>query len=99
MMLLKLRLAVLDEIGLIRINNLAGGIRNSGIKDVTYHGKLIPIRRFDENESLALGTVEFTGIGQELATICEVSTVDEFYKYIIEKMWKNFVDFSRLSAY
>lgn len=83
----------LDSIGLIQFQNLAGFQRSGWPKkvDVFYCGRPL-ILEFPEEEknSLPIGKVLLTKLGQELVSICSAPEVEGFFDYMKEK-WKPFL--------
>ena len=85
---------------MIKINGIAGGIRNSGVKDVLYFNTHIAMKKLTEGQTIWLGQVEYTKIGSELAESIrnDMQPIEEFTEFLIEK-WKHFIDFSRMQHY
>ncbi|MDE0315778.1 MAG: DUF2806 domain-containing protein [Candidatus Poribacteria bacterium] len=91
------KLKYLEEIELIKTNKVAGGIRNSGIKDVSYFNTHIAMKKLTENQTIWLGFIEYTKIGAELSLSIRNNNlpIEEFMEFLIEK-WKHFIDFPRM---
>ena len=94
------KLKYLEEIELIKTNRVAGGIRNSGIKDVSYFSTYITMKKLTEGQTVWLGWVEYTKIGSELAGSIRNDNlpIEEFMEFLMEK-WKHFIDCSRMQDY
>lgn len=81
-------LSHLDSIGLIQFDNLAGYRRLKLPKkfSVHYYGKPVKLEMpNDSGNSLELGKVLLTKIGQELAPICGSHPFNGFFEYVCEK--------------
>lgn len=84
-------LSHLEDIGLIKFASLAGFARKGFDKymQVFYYGTPITIEfRNDDNNSIDIGQVMLTKIGEELAPISKPSPQNDFFDYIIQK-WHN----------
>ena len=94
------KLNYLEEIELIKTNRVAGGIRNSGIKDVSYFNTDITIKKLTAGQTMWLGWVEYTKIGSELAGSIRNDNlpIEKFMEFLIEK-WKHFIDHPRMQGY
>ena len=94
------KLEYLEEIELIKTNKIAGGIRNSGIKDVSYFNTYITMKKLTEGQTVWLGWVEYTKIASELAgSIRNYNLpIEEFMEFLMEK-WKHFIDRPRMQDY
>lgn len=80
----------LDSIGLIQFNSLSGFQRLGLPKkfDVLYCGQPLSLTMENESEnSLPIGNVLLTKMGEELVNICRVPGVDGFMDYVKEQ-WK-----------
>lgn len=78
----------LDEIGLLSFEHLSGYQRISLPKNtiVSYYGTPINIEFKNENDnSLDIGKVLLSKIGQELAPICDPGAIPEFFDYVLKK--------------
>lgn len=81
----------LDDIGLISFGHLAGFQRVKQPERIQafYYGHLVKIQfKNKENNSLSLGKVLLSKIGQELAPVTSSSKIPEFLDYIKEKWTK-----------
>lgn len=86
-------LSHLDNIGLIRFNNLSGFIRQGLPKKIAvfYCGQPLPLVMENEKDNkLTIGKVLLTQVGRELATVCQAQEVDGFVDYVKEQ-WKQFL--------
>ena len=85
-------LSHLESIGLIQFNNLTGYSQLQLPKNfaVIYYGRLLSLEMpNDADNTLELGHVLLTKIGQELAPICGSKPVDGFWEYVMDK-WKEY---------
>ncbi len=81
----------LENIGLIQFGNLAGYQRLKLPKKfrVFYYGRPVDLEMPNEaDNSLDLGSVLLTKIGQELVPICNSQPIEGFFEYICDK-WTN----------
>lgn len=87
------KLKYLEEIELIKLNRVTGGIRNRGIKDVSYLNTYITMKKLTAGQTMWLGWVEYTKIGSELAESIRNDNlpIENFMEFLIEK-WKHFID-------
>lgn len=94
------KLKYLEEIELIKINGIAGGIRNSGIKDVVYFNTYIAMKKLTEGQTMWLGQVEYSKIGSELAGSIRNDNlpIEKFMEFLMKK-WKHFIDHPRMQDY
>ena len=86
-------LSHLETIGLVQYESLTGFVKNSSIKRfaVLYYGKPLPLEiPGDANNTLKVGKILLTKIGQELAPICGSTPVDGFYEYVKDQ-WKQYL--------
>lgn len=82
----------LENIGVVQYERLAGFVKNSSIKRfvVLYYGKPLSLEMpGDANNTLKVGKILLTKIGQELAPICGSKPVAGFYEYVKEQ-WKQY---------
>lgn len=93
-------LEYLEEIELIKISRIAGGIRHSWVKDVSYFNIDITMKKRTENQTMWLGYIEYTKIGSELAKSIrnDMQPIEGFIEILIEK-WKHFIDYPRMQGY
>ncbi len=83
----------LESIGLIQFNHLTGFVRQKAPKSfaVFYYGrKLILEMPNDTDNTLELGKVLLTRVGQELAPICGSMPVEGFWEYVKDQ-WKQYL--------
>ena len=84
-------LSNLESIGLINFNNIAGFqlLKLPKTFSILYYGQHIKFEMpKDADNSIELGKVLLTKLGQELAPICGSQPVDGFKEYILE-CWKS----------
>ena len=85
-------LSHLDSIGIIQFDSLSGFVRH-GLPNslaVAYYNRLLTLEMPNEaDNTLQLGHVRLTKIGQELAPICGSRPVDGFWDYMMDK-WKQY---------
>ena len=91
------KLKHLEEIELIKMNMIAGGIRYEWVKDVSYFDKHIAMKKRTEGQTMWLGHIEYTQIGSELAQSIrnDMQPIEGFIEFLITK-WKHFIDISRM---
>jgi hypothetical protein len=83
-----LSLTHLENIGLIKFNNLQGFLLQQLQQNITLLYFEIPIQfnfKSPEKNKLQIGKVMFTKSGQELASICGARPDFEFLKYMVKK--------------
>lgn len=83
----------LDAIGLIRFNSLSGFVRRGLPKEFTvaYCGNPTKLTMKNETDnSLTIGKVLLTRMGEELVSVCNAPGVDDFPEYVKEQ-WKEFL--------
>ena len=83
----------LESIGLIQFNHLTGFVRQKLPKSfaVFYYGRKLTLEMLnDTDNTLELGKVLLTRIGQELAPICGSKPVEGFWKYVKDQ-WKQYL--------
>jgi hypothetical protein len=86
-------LSHLESIGLIRLNSVTGFSRFNVGKTLptVYNGKLLVLEMpKDSGNTLDIGKVFLTKIGQELAPICGSEPVEGFWEYANER-WKQYL--------
>ena len=86
-------LSHLETIGLVQYESLTGFVKSSSTKRfvVLYYGKPLPLEMpGNANNTLQVGKILLTKIGQELAPICGSTPVDGFYEYIKDQ-WKQYL--------
>jgi hypothetical protein len=81
----------LEDIGLVKFENLSGFIRKVPDKYVSifYYGRPLTIEFPDNKPHIELGKVLLTQAGQELASICGSAQSDDYYSYVISEWQKN----------
>ncbi len=82
----------LDSIGLIQFSNLTGFVRRGFPESFTlfYYGESLAFQMHQpENNTLSIGKVLLTKIGQELAPICGSTPVNGFMEYVKTKWAKH----------
>ena len=85
-------LSHLESIGLVQYAGLSGVVKNISVKRfvVLYYGKPLSLEMpEDANNTLEVGKIFLTKIGQELAPICGSKSVDGFYEYVKDQ-WKQY---------
>ena len=83
----------LETIGLVQYEGLTGFVKSGSIKRfvVLYYGKpLLFEMPGNANNTLEIGKILLTKIGQELAPICGSKPVDGFYEYVKDQ-WKQYL--------
>ena len=83
----------LDSIGLIQFQHLSGFLRTELPKTfvVLYCGKPLVLEMpQEEKNSLSIGKILLTKLGQELATVCSAPVVDGLVEYV-SVQWKEFL--------
>ena len=83
----------LESIGLIQFNHLAGFVRQKLPKrfTVSYYGRSLTLEMpSDAGNTLELGKVLLTRVGQELAPICGSKPVEGFWEYVKDQ-WKEYL--------
>lgn len=86
-------LSHLETIGLVQYESLTGFVKSGSIKRfvVLYYGKLLLLEMpGNANNTLEIGKILLTKIGQELAPICGSKPVDGFYEYV-KGRWKQYL--------
>ena len=86
-------LSHLESIGLIQFDGLAGFIRQKLPKKfgIFYHGRVLVLEMsHDADNTLEIGKVLLTRIGQELAPICGSKPVEGFWEYVMDQ-WKKYL--------
>jgi len=81
-------LAHLESLGLVQFNSLGGFRRLKLPKSITvfYYGKLTNLTFPAESDNeLQLGNVLLTRAGQQLASVCGSTPVEEFYDFIFDR--------------
>lgn len=89
------RLFHLDSIGLIQFNQLSGYVRRNlpGAPELcatSYFGRLLLLSLPEETDSVDIGKVSLTLVGQQLSRICQVEPVDGFFEYVKDR-WKDVI--------
>jgi hypothetical protein len=83
----------LDSIGLIQFQHISG-FRRTGLPKkfaVLYCGKpLILEMQEEEKNSLSIGKILLTKLGQELVSVCSAPGVDGLFEYVSDQ-WKEFL--------
>ena len=76
-------LVQLENLGLIRFDNIGGFVQQSTEIKVggSYFGKPLQFTLRDDNKTLPVGSVLFTQSGEQLARICQVEPTEGFYEY------------------
>ena len=83
----------LESIGLVQFNSLTGLVRQKLPKrfDVFYYGRKFTLEMpHDADNTLEIGKVRLTRIGQELESICGSKPVEGFWEYVKDK-WKKYL--------
>ena len=83
----------LETIGLVQYEGLTGFVKSGSIKRfvVLYYGKPLLLEMpGNANNTLKIGKILLTKIGQELAPICGSKPVDGFYEYVKDQ-WKQYL--------
>ena len=83
----------LETIGLVQYEGLTGFVKSGSIKRfvVLYYGKPLLLEMpGNANNTLEIGKILLTKIGQELAPICGSKPVDGFYEYVKDQ-WKQYL--------
>ena len=83
----------LDSIGLIRFDTLSGFTRLKLPKQFTVLYCGVPLKLTMENEtdnSLVIGNVLLTKMGEELVKVCKAPGIDDFVGYVKEQ-WKEYL--------
>lgn len=86
-------LSHLQDIGLVQFANLTSFLKTGCPKRFTvlYYGKLLLLEMpGDINNTLEIGKIHLTKIGQELALISGSKPVDGFYEYV-KAQWKQYL--------
>lgn len=86
-------LSHLENIGVVQYESLTGFVNNSSINRfvVFYYGKPLSLEMpGDANNTLNVGKILLTKIGQELAPICGSKPVDGFYEYVKDQ-WRQYL--------
>ncbi|MCY3791815.1 MAG: DUF2806 domain-containing protein [Gemmatimonadetes bacterium] len=90
-------LSHLEDVGLVKFNNLTGFIvQGIGKKcQLYYYGRgLVLEMPKDENNPLEVGSVLLTKVGWELMQVCEGRRVDGFWEYVSDR-WRQYLPSSR----
>ena len=85
-------LSHLESIGFIHFNSVGGFTLNGFPKEFVtlYFGMILLLEMpKNKNNSLDIGQVRFTRIGEELSTICASERVEGFFDYVRER-WKKY---------
>ena len=83
----------LESIGFIQFGSLAAFVRQKLPKDFTiaYYGRSLQLTMPNSSDNtLVIGHVLLTKVGQELAPICGSQPVEGFWEYVLDK-WKEYV--------
>ena len=86
-------LSHLESIGLVQFNSLTGLVRQKLPKrfDVFYYGRKFTLEMpHDADNTLEIGKVRLTRIGQELESICGRKPVEGFWEYVKDQ-WKAYL--------
>lgn len=77
----------LEDIGLLKFDNIAGYIRKISGKSATigYYGKPLTLEPPIGRNHINLGKVLLTQAGKELAVICGSKPSNEFYEYVLSQ--------------
>lgn len=80
----------LEDIGLVKFQNLSGFIRKVSDKYVSifYYGRPLTIEFPDDKPHIEIGKVLLTQAGQELASICSSAQSEDYYSYVISEWQK-----------